>query len=181
MTLPSPRLTRFDGVPRSQLESEIVLLETKLAQAERDRDAYLVNLTSTQQRCTELLTEVRAYRVLDAVAPGQRQVLAEVAGERARQDGQWGALVERADVPDGDESDMVGRGQLLEYVRKQVSAHCEKTGRSTCCWRHVLEEEACEALAATAPAHLRVELVQLAAVACLWIEVLDRRDGKEVT
>jgi hypothetical protein len=45
----------------------------------------------------------------------------------------------------------------------------------TLTWTHILEEEVCEALAETDQERLREELVQVAAVACAWVECIDRR------
>lgn len=46
---------RLAGMGRDELLQEIAHLE-------RERDAYLENLTAVQERCTELLLEVRRLR-----------------------------------------------------------------------------------------------------------------------
>ena len=47
--------TRYAGMGRDELLQEIRHLE-------RERDAYLENLTAVQERCTELLLELRKLR-----------------------------------------------------------------------------------------------------------------------
>jgi hypothetical protein len=72
-------------------------------------------------------------------------------------------------------SETRGWGDMLESMRAEVGAHCRATGRDTCCWMHVLAEEAYEALAEPTEDGLRQELVQLAAVCVEMIEVIDRK------
>ena len=109
----------------------------------------------------------------DHYAPGEPSkndptagVLREVLAERRRQDARW-----------GEQNHPNGTG--YRYLREQADKarrECDtaaETGRVT--WRLVLREEYREALACTDPAELREELLQVAAVAVVWIEALDRR------
>ena len=43
--------------------TDLLIEGDKLAAVEKERDAYLANLTSTQTRCTELLETLRSYDV----------------------------------------------------------------------------------------------------------------------
>jgi hypothetical protein len=84
---PLDDLLKFQGVPRSELEARLRELVPRLAAAElrivrhdiegcltcksgRDYRQMLTTLTATQARCTELLTEVRAYRASGICLPG---------------------------------------------------------------------------------------------------------------
>ncbi len=53
------------GSGRTELLERIDELEQKLAAVRAERDAYLENLTATQQRCTELLLALRATKLYD--------------------------------------------------------------------------------------------------------------------
>jgi len=96
------------------------------------------------------------------------RVLTDIRAERARQDAKWG----EQNHPDG-----TGRsGDPL--VAEVVKADCDRAARDgTLTYRHILNEEVCEAFAETDPAKLRAELVQVAAVTVAWIEKLDRAGG----
>lgn len=98
-------------------------------------------------------------------------VLGEVGVERARQDARWGVQ----DHPSG-----TGQAFDDELARDAAQLACQDAfegGYGT--WRHILHEEVAEAFAEAAPARLRSELVQVAAVAVAWIEALDRDDTPE--
>lgn len=93
-------------------------------------------------------------------------VLEEVAAERARQRQLWGEQTL-------DNGTAVEAWDEIE--RDDARRRCDRAtlaGRLT--WRLVLEEEVAEVLAEADPAALRVELLQLAAVAVQWVEALDR-------
>jgi mutator protein MutT len=95
-------------------------------------------------------------------------VLAEVAAERAAQDGTHGVQ----HLPDG-----TGGGAATAEAgtaRRETDA---AAGAGTLTWRHILMEEVLEALAETEPDRLRAELVQVAAVAVKWAQALDRRQA----
>jgi len=100
--------------------------------------------------------------------PDLDTVLADIRAERARQDAKWG----EQNHPNG-----TGRsGDPL--VAEVVKADCDRAARDgKLTYRHILDEEVCEAFAETDPAKLRTELVQVAAVAVAWIEKLDRAGG----
>jgi len=93
-------------------------------------------------------------------------VLNEVYQERRRQDEQWGVQ----DHPDGTS---LRNGDDASRVK----VICEETRRifGVPTWMHILQEEAWEAFAEEDPAKIRAELVQICAVACAWIEAIDRR------
>jgi hypothetical protein len=154
-----------------------------------DRNRILENLGHVQARCTELLKDYRGAKTALAnviqgrltttypddgfervVYVGLLETLMDVAVERGRQDQKWGALDEKDfAMPDGTAASLAESRDLAQAACE----HAAKEGR--CTWRHILEEEVLEALAETDPALLREELVQVAAVACKWIETIDRR------
>jgi len=99
------------------------------------------------------------------------EVLAEVAQERHRQDVKWGV---NQDHPDGT------GGIEREHEAIFAKGRCDalaKEGKVT--WLSILEEEQAEAFAETDPTALRAELIQVAAVACRWIEAIDGRQGEK--
>jgi hypothetical protein len=100
--------------------------------------------------------------------PETAAVLAEVAAERARQDANWGEQNHR---------DGTGGGLMrtIAHARRQTTEWHSSIGQLT--WHDILREEVAEADAETDPARLRTELIQVAAVACAWIEAIDRRTG----
>jgi hypothetical protein len=99
-----------------------------------------------------------------------KTVLKDVAIERTRQDEKWGLQ----NHPDGTG----GFGRSLDATdAKRECQEAFATGEGT--WALVLQEEVAEALAESDREALRMELVQVAAVAVAWIEALDRRDAKE--
>lgn len=106
------------------------------------------------------------------------RVLADVAGERARQDAKWG----EQNHPDGtgypngflssegdfEPFDAIAADRVRIRTQENFAA-----GDGT--WADVLLEEVWEALAEVDPAKLRTELIQVAAVATAWVEAIDRR------
>jgi len=96
------------------------------------------------------------------------KILGEVRLERAAQDEKWG----EQNHPDGTGAD---------FYKRSADAHrlqCdEKFRRGQGTWNDILLEEVYEALAESDPAKLRVELIQVAAVATAWVEAIDRREG----
>lgn len=102
--------------------------------------------------------------------PESRNLLSalEVLGERERQDARWG----EQNHPDGT-------GDLVEVAdavfTRQLCDDAFRDGEGT--WLHILAEEVAEAFAESDPAKLRVELIQVAAVAVAWVEAIDRRNG----
>ncbi|MFC9429290.1 NUDIX hydrolase [Streptomyces sp. NPDC056987] len=95
-----------------------------------------------------------------------RSVLAEIAGERRRQDDKFGTQ----NHPDGTGL------PVYQHSARRYRDHADRAAASgTLAWRDVLQEEVHEALAESDPVRLRAELVQVAAVAAAWIEAIDRR------
>ena len=101
------------------------------------------------------------------ILPRSADVLAEVGCERVRQDRKWG----EQNHPDG-----TGPTIPSLNAREHAIRECDYAAKKgTLSWRHILEEEYREALAESDPAKLRIELVQVAAVAVSWVEAIDRR------
>jgi hypothetical protein len=106
---------------------------------------------------------------------------ADVAAERARQDAKWG----EQHHPDGTGPDVRPLAALVANAHAQATAPWlaarapsitdTKANAGQVTWRDILLEEVFEALAEDDPAHLRTELVQVAAVAQQWAEAIDRR------
>jgi hypothetical protein len=97
---------------------------------------------------------------------GLENVLLNLYRERERQHKQWG----EQNHPDGT------GGKRAELDAEDARRRCERAfaeGGGT--WRHLLAEEVAEAFAETDPAKLRAELIQVAALACQWVEAIDRR------
>jgi hypothetical protein len=93
-------------------------------------------------------------------------ILDEIHDERVHQDEKW----HEQNHPDGTGN------RWFEFERDFYRDLCERmTAEGKITWRHILLEEVYEALAEEDPAHLRSELVQVAAVATAWIEAIDRR------
>ncbi len=113
-----------------------------------------------------MTTLERAADGLDADGLEQlRDVLTDVADERLRQHVRWG----QQDHAHGTGG--AGNRQSADDAR----AVCQQAfGHNLGTWRHVLDEEVREAFAEADPARLRVELVQVAAVAVAWVEAIDR-------
>ncbi|SCD41143.1 hypothetical protein GA0115251_106938 [Streptomyces sp. TverLS-915] len=113
---------------------------------------------------------VRVAAYVGSVLPTSGRVLAEIAAERAAQD----LRRTTGDLPDGTGDD-AGRAGDAERARsfRDISLSC---GYGT--WSDVLAAEVAEANAERAPARLRAELLQVAAVATAWIEAIDRRTAE---
>jgi len=115
----------------------------------------------------------------DAPAPAsggqaRMRIISEVLKERARQDRKWG----QQDLPDGTGPDETGPGLIWSYsdMRELAQEACDDA-RDADDRRMdlVLLEEVFEALAEQQPGPLRIELLQVAAIAVKWIEMIDRR------
>lgn len=96
-------------------------------------------------------------------------VLGDVADERYRQDKKWGVQSH----PDG-----TGVGMLAELGAELEAAARHALSESPT-YAAILAEEVGEALQEGDPAKLREELVQVAAVAVAWVQLIDRRGGGE--
>lgn len=100
-------------------------------------------------------------------------ILTEIGLERGAQDAKWGAP---KDVPNGTGID----GSLLGYSFGELrdmmqSAVDELAARHESKLAAVLLEEVFEALAEDDDAMLRIELIQVAAVAAKWVQIIDER------
>jgi hypothetical protein len=140
----------------------------------RENAELLANLTSTQERCSTLLDEARANRRLAAAPPAELHALAHVSHERRLQDQKFGKPEDESrkriqDGTGGKEADMV-----LDILRHDFA---KKLVADKVTWADILREEVAEVFVETDPKLLRQELVQVAAVAVLWIEMIDRRLG----
>ena len=92
-------------------------------------------------------------------------LLFTVYAEIGRQNDKWG----EQNHPDGTQAPE--DADLANYTRGETqTAFAEGVGT----WRHVLDEEVAEAYAETGDA-LRVELIQVAAVATQWAAAIERR------
>ena len=96
------------------------------------------------------------------------RVLADVRRERERQDARWG----QQDHEDGTSLGYAAGADEARQAYEEAAA----AGRVT--WSDILHEEVCEAFAETDPVKLRAELLQVAAVACAWVECIDRRGSQ---
>lgn len=101
-----------------------------------------------------------------------RAVLTEVQQERAAQDARWG----EQNHPDG--TGAMHTTWVANATRRRAD---EAAKGGTLTWRHILEEEVCEAFAETDPDALCAELTQVAAVAVCWIESIRRRQADAVS
>ncbi len=102
-------------------------------------------------------------------------IVAEIVGERARQDQKWG---DPHDVADGTGAHVTFFGgdtfaDLRDATQAAVDA-AAAVGGSRMSW--VLLEEVFEALAESDEQKLRAELIQVAAVAAKWVQIIDARE-----
>lgn len=147
------------------------IMRVGLESARRDVATMTETLTATQKRCSELLDEARANRRIANAPPGELVALSHFSFERRRQDRKWGPLEKQIDVPNG-----TGVEYSQSVDRDSAQMYCDDAfagGYGT--WADVLREEVAEALAESDPKRLRIELIEVGAVACKWVEILDRR------
>lgn len=88
-----------------------------------------------------------------------------VREERDRQNAKWG----QQNHPDGT-------GELMKWDADCARRICDNAfgqGRGT--WKHIFDEEVCEAVAESDQEKLKTELIQVMAVCKAWIECIDRR------
>ena len=120
--------------------------------------------TTTYYRC-----DVPEHADLEAEVKRLRDGIRSVLDEAERQHVKWG----EQNHPDGT------GGTTAMHVAEDAKAACARNfaaGEGT--WSDILMEEVCEAVAEEDPERLRVELVQVAAVAVSWIEAIDRRTSR---
>lgn len=118
-------------------------------------------------------------------------VLEEVAAERARQDAKWG----EQNHPDGTGqyplvniqveslalplfAGLLGNLDGPTLAKVAVGATDRRAGEGAVDWRDILLEEVFEAMAESDPDKIRLELIQVAAVATQWAEAIDRRSSE---
>jgi hypothetical protein len=159
------------------------LAEMLLTQADRIRARFGVHDPRRDGRIgglSEAATDVRLIgqrvRREAEAASVTRDVLAEVAVERRRQDAKWG----EQNHPDGTgpDSGLGMPGWVRSYPQwatdlRQAVDSAAKSGDLT--WANILLEKVFESLAEQDPVKLRAELVQVAAVAAQWAQAIDRR------
>lgn len=95
----------------------------------------------------------------------------DVLAERRRQTKMHGVQT----LPDGT-------GDSASRVSRDVAQMlCDKaTMNGTLTWRDILREEVSEVFAESDRAALRLELIQVAAVAVQWVEAIDREGEKHL-
>lgn len=94
-------------------------------------------------------------------------IFQEIVDERARQDAKFPKPI---DYPDGTGG---GGRETWRTIAQQSCDRAEREKR--CTWAHILDEEVAEVLAETDEEKLRGELLQVASVACAWLEMIDAR------
>lgn len=111
-------------------------------------------------------------------------VLAEVYAERMCQDAKWGEqnhpngtgdsneLLRGRHIPKPHEHVGITMGTLANTAREVTDT---AAAEGTVSWADILLEEVFEALAEHDPAKIRMELIQVAAVAIQWASAIDRR------
>lgn len=102
----------------------------------------------------------------------KKEILDEVAEERARQEGKWGEQNHPDFNPQGI---LVATLPDVAWVREIYDAEEEDNQTN---WTTILAEEFMEAVEEAQSGNtrtLREELIQVAAVAVAWVEALDRR------
>jgi hypothetical protein len=108
-----------------------------------------------------------------------RPTLEEVAQERLRQVDKWG----HQNHPDGTGPGVFILGSTKNNLHHLYGSELADVFRRKCGrnlphednWRDILLEEVFEAMAEDEPDRLREELIQVAAVACAWVDAIDRR------
>jgi hypothetical protein len=89
----------------------------------------------------------------------------DVRREREAQDQKWG----EQNHPDGISPLTISSAVDLASAYRELNDHANPT------WQTILLEEVYEAMAEDDPEKLRLELIQVAAVAMTWVEAIDRR------
>jgi hypothetical protein len=160
---------------RDRYESTIATARTDLLNARRELRAMSEILQAERARCSGQRAEMaRANRRIANAPPGELRALGHLSAERRLQDERFGTPADLLDVPLGNSREHYA--EALRAVRKDAADHCDLTGRETCCWTHVILEEAYEIAAEEeSPKAIRQETVQLGAVCVRVIEAIDLR------
>lgn len=109
----------------------------------------------------------------DPPAPGPMwRVLDDVVREREAQNAKCGEQ-NHPDHPVAGVYPHLVEWRTLVSLLESTARESMKAGPVT--WAAILAEEVGEALQEDDPVKLRAELVQVAAVACAWVEAIDRR------
>ena len=142
------------------------------SQRDLEYAAMLDNLTHTQKRCSELFDITRAQRYFkDSITAS---ILNDVLAERFRQDLKWSSVAEKwLNTPDGTGS---GESKVYMLIAKDKCDRAMADG--TVSWNDILDEEWAETAAEADVDKLRKELIQVASVACRWVEAIDLRRQK---
>lgn len=105
------------------------------------------------------------------------KVLGEVGEERYRQEVKWG----QQNHPNGtglyvlEDLTAADRHRYAVGVERWAKQRTDDAARDgSITYEHILTEEWAEAVAEHDPVALRAELIQVAAVACAWVEKIDR-------
>jgi hypothetical protein len=97
----------------------------------------------------------------------------EIRAERKAQDAKWGPARE---VANGSGEDATLLGWTFTQLRGLMQAEVDRrAGSGDSTMALVLLEEVFEALAESDDSALRVELIQVAAVAAKWVQIIDQR------
>lgn len=100
-------------------------------------------------------------------------ILTDIGRERGAQDAKWGAP---KDVSNGTGADVIFSGLTYAEWRDAIQARVDRNALvRESVMSHVLLEEVFEALAEDDDAALRGELIQVAAVAAKWVQIIDER------
>lgn len=100
--------------------------------------------------------------------PGVKTFAENVDQERQAQLAKWG----EQNHPDG--TGLPGDWGQADVARRLCK---DAANGGTLTWRHILQEEFCEALAESDPDRLRAELIQIASVCAAWVTAIDLRPG----
>ena len=113
-------------------------------------------------------------------------VIEDVRSERKRQDEKWGEPKRQPDgtgsqrhpaiaMAIGHDWESLNYGELEREAKYTIDWHAQNAQVT---FADILLEEVFEALATDTPEDLREELIQVAAVAVKWVEVLDRERNR---
>jgi hypothetical protein len=105
------------------------------------------------------------------------EIIAEVQAERYRQHAKWGPQ----SFPNGTGPDGILMGRPFAQYEQVIKNFVDRlAGEGESQWVGILLEEVFEAAAEPDVAKLRVELVQVMAVAQAWVEDIDLKHGAEL-